>query len=69
GRENGVPLRTTGYPAIVGLAFGCDDAAALQTLLTARMVERGFLLGSGLYVSLAHEERHVDACLAAAAEG
>ena len=32
------------------------------------MLDRGFLVGSGFYPSLVHEDRHVDACLAAACE-
>ena len=67
-RDNNVPLRVSGHPCMVGLAFETDDAGALQTLLTARMVERGFLLASGFNASFAHEDRHVDACLAAAEE-
>ena len=40
--------------------------AALVTLLTVRMLSRGFLAGGGFYPTLAHEPRHVDAYLAAA---
>src|SRR5262249_49397307 len=34
--------------------------------LTVRMLDRGFLAGGAFYPTLAHEERHVDAYLAAA---
>ncbi|MGI9457302.1 MAG: aminotransferase class III-fold pyridoxal phosphate-dependent enzyme, partial [Aeoliella sp.] len=63
--RHGVEIRFGGPAALSSLSFVHQDAAALQTLLTARMLERGFLMGSGFYPSLAHEERHVDGCVAA----
>jgi glutamate-1-semialdehyde 2,1-aminomutase len=63
---HGLPLKVGGYPALTHLGFDHPEAAALLTLLTARMLERGFLTGSGFYPMLAHEERHVAAFLAAA---
>lgn len=66
GQKHGVPTRVGGHPAIGTLGFDHPDAAALGTLLTSRMLERGFLLSGGFYPSLAHEPRHVDTCLAAA---
>ena len=68
GREHVIPVRAAGHPAILGYGFDHPDAAALGTLFTTRMLKRGFLVGSGFYPSLAHEERHVAACLAAARE-
>lgn len=68
GRQHAVPVRISGHPAITTFGFEHPDAAALGTLMTTRMLEKGFLLGSGFYPSLAHENRHVDACLAAANE-
>ena len=61
--EHGVPLSFRGHPALVYASFGHEDAEALQTLWTTRMLERGFLVAAGYYPSLAHEERHVDLCL------
>ena len=66
--SNGLTLVTAGHPAITTMRFQHDDAAALQTLLTTRMLDRGFLLGSGFYPCLAHETWHVDRCLEAASE-
>jgi len=61
-----LPLRITGHPAISSLSFDHADGAALQTLLTVRMLEHGILAGAAFYPSLAHESRHVEAYLAAA---
>jgi len=65
-RRHGVPLHTAGHDCLVKLGFDHPDDPALQTLLTVRMLERGFLACAGFYPSLAHEERHVEAYLAAA---
>jgi glutamate-1-semialdehyde 2,1-aminomutase len=65
GENHGVPARASGHPALLSLAFDHPAAAALGTLYTTRMLERGFLVGGGFYPSLAHHERHVAACLAA----
>lgn len=66
GRTHGVSVRVTGHPAMLTFGFDHPESAALGTLLTTRMLDRGFLVGSGFYPSLAHQERHVEACLAAA---
>lgn len=47
------------------LSFDHEQAAALGTLLTARMLQRGFLTGSGFYPSFAHKEHHITRYLAA----
>jgi hypothetical protein len=49
-------------------SFGFDhpDAAALGTVFTAGMLDRGFLMDGGFWPSMAHEDRHVDRCMAAA---
>jgi glutamate-1-semialdehyde 2,1-aminomutase len=66
GEAHGVPARASGHPALLGLSFDHPEAAALGTLYTTRMLERGFLAGAGFYPCLAHEPRHVEATLAAA---
>jgi glutamate-1-semialdehyde 2,1-aminomutase len=68
GRKHEVAVRLSGHPAITSFGFEHADAAALGTLFTTRMLDQGFLMGSGLYPSLAHQDRHVDACIAAANE-
>ena len=66
GHRHKVPIRVTGHAALLHIGFDHADAAALGTLLTTRMLDRGFLTGSGFYPSLAHTEQHVQAYLAAA---
>lgn len=63
-----VPLVISGHPALTFCSFDHPDAAAMQTFVTARMLERGFLSGSGFYPSLAHKIEHVSGYLAAAME-
>jgi glutamate-1-semialdehyde 2,1-aminomutase len=65
GKKHGVPAIATGHAALLSLSFDHQQAAALGTLVTARILEHGFLLGSGFYPSLAHAPRHVQACLTA----
>lgn len=66
GRRHGVPVKVMGHPSILSLGFDHADAAALGTLVTWRMLDRGFLTGGGFYPSMAHEPRHVEAYLDAA---
>ncbi len=64
--QHNLPLKFGGYPALTSLSFDHPENAALITLLTVRMLRRSFLAGGGFYPTLAHEDRHVDAYLAAA---
>ncbi len=66
--ENGVPLTVKGHPALSTIHFDHPQAAALGTLLTVRMLARGFLAGGAFYASLAHTDEHVDTYLSAAKE-
>jgi glutamate-1-semialdehyde aminotransferase len=66
--QKGVPLTIAGYPAMTYFGFEHAEALALQTLLTVRMLRRGFLAGAAFYPSLAHTAEHVDRYLAAAEE-
>ena len=63
-----VPLKISGHPALSSIAFHHPEALALQTLLTARMLDRKILAGAAFYPCLAHQQRHVAAYLAAADE-
>lgn len=65
GQRHAVPVKVSGHSALLSLSFAHDQAAALGTLLTARMLERGFLTGSGFYPSYAHKPQHVAQYLAA----
>ncbi len=63
--QHRLPLRPTGRPESAVLTIDHPEAAALQTLITVRLLERGFLASSTFNAMLAHEPRHVDAYLAA----
>lgn len=66
GRRYGVPAKASGHPALLQLSFDHEHAAALGTLLTARMLDHGFLTGGGFYPSFAHQEHHITAYRVAA---
>jgi glutamate-1-semialdehyde 2,1-aminomutase len=65
GRKHRLPVTTPGRPELALLAFDHPEAAALTTLMTARMLDRGFLAGAAFNATLAHQPRHVAAYLAA----
>jgi glutamate-1-semialdehyde 2,1-aminomutase len=65
GRRHSLPVRTPGRPELAILAFDHPQSAALTTLMTARMLKRGYLAAGGFNATLAHETRHVSAYLAA----
>ncbi len=64
-RRHGLRVKVSGHPQFSTLSFDHPENLALQTLFTRLMLSRGFLAASGFYPSLAHEDRHVDAYLAA----
>lgn len=66
GREYRVPARAIGHSALLHLSFDHPQAAALGTLFTVRMLDRGFLTGSAFYPCLAHTEEHLTNYFAAA---
>lgn len=68
GSRLGIPVRVGGRPEMVALGFEHPQEAALMTLFTTRMLDRGYLAGGGFNPTLAHQPRHVSACLDAAAE-
>src|SRR4029453_19206711 len=63
-----LPLTGGGRPEVGAFIVEPPEAPPLMTLLTARMLDRGFLAAGYFNPMLAHEERHVDAYLAAADE-
>ena len=60
-----VPFGATGHPALTFYHFDHPEAAALQTLWTVRMLDRGFLVAGGFYPTFAHQETHVEQFLEA----
>jgi glutamate-1-semialdehyde 2,1-aminomutase len=65
GEKHHLPVKITGRPEMTVLSFDHPDGDALLTLMTARMLKRGFLAGGAFDATLAHEPRHVTAYLAA----
>jgi len=68
GEAHGLPMQAHGHAPLLKLGFDHEQAAALGTLLTTRMLERGFLMGGAFYPTLAHTEDHIQRCLDAADE-
>ncbi len=66
GESQSVPARTSGQPALMHMTFDHPDHLALETLFTARMLERGYLAGSIFYPTIAHTDEVIDAFLDAA---
>ena len=65
GATHGVPFGVTGHPAMMSFDFDHPEAAAIQTLWTVRMLDRGFLVSGGFYPMLTHEQEHVERFLEA----
>lgn len=58
--KHGLPLQVAGRPASCSLSFHHPQNAALVTLLTTRMLEKGFLVAASCSLTLAHEMRHIE---------
>ena len=65
GVKHGLPVKTPGRPELAILSFDHPEAAALTTLMTAKMLERGYLAAGGFNAMLTHEPRHVNGYLIA----
>jgi glutamate-1-semialdehyde 2,1-aminomutase len=55
-----LPLAVSGRPASCAMSFAHPHSAALLTLLTTRMLDRGFLAGASCSLTLAHDLYHVE---------
>jgi glutamate-1-semialdehyde 2,1-aminomutase len=60
-------VKVAGRPQGPSFSFDHPDSNALMTLFTTRMLAHGFLASSSFNPTLAHEVRHVEAYLDAAA--
>ena len=65
GARTGLTVVVDGIAPLAHLSFDHRHAAALMTLFTQEMLERGFLAGNAFYASYAHTPEHVDAYVAA----
>jgi len=63
-----LPLKVGGHDVFPAISFASDQALALQTLLTVRLLDRGFLSGAAFYPCFLHQPHHVEKFLSAADE-
>ena len=68
-KKHGINLTVLGPESLVtfSLNYG-KESQAIRTLFTQEMLKRGFLANVSVYVSYAHKEYHVRACLKAVDE-
>lgn len=66
GQQHDLPVKAVGHSVLLHHQFDHPQAAELGTLFTIRMLEHGFLTGSGFYPTLAHQEKHINAYFNAA---
>ncbi|MCZ2146607.1 MAG: aminotransferase class III-fold pyridoxal phosphate-dependent enzyme [Bryobacterales bacterium] len=64
----GIPLTVTGIPALSHFTLNVKEAQPARTLFTQGMLDRGFLATNAFYAMYAHEDRQVEAYLAAVEE-
>jgi glutamate-1-semialdehyde 2,1-aminomutase len=68
-KRHGLNLKVTDFKPLITMKLEYGDRnAALQTLFTQEMLDRGYLAASSVYVSLAHTDEVVDRYLDAADE-
>jgi glutamate-1-semialdehyde 2,1-aminomutase len=60
GRRHGLPVHVGGFPCLAHFRFEHEKADALRTLYTQHMLDRGFLAGTGLCPTLAHNDRVIE---------
>jgi glutamate-1-semialdehyde 2,1-aminomutase len=59
-KRHGLPLAVKGFPCAPSLAFEHEQSNLLKTLYIQTMLERGFLAGGLIYVTLAHTDAMID---------
>jgi glutamate-1-semialdehyde aminotransferase len=68
GEAAGLTVEVSGIPPLSHFGFPAENAAALTTLITQEMLDRGFLASGAFYASYAHEPKHVEAYAQAVGE-
>ncbi|MCH2201646.1 MAG: aminotransferase class III-fold pyridoxal phosphate-dependent enzyme [Fuerstiella sp.] len=68
GQQYDVPAQAASLPAMSALKFDHPQQLMMHTLFTSRMLDHGYLAGSGFFPTLAHTEQHVDGFIDAAGE-
>ncbi len=64
----GFPITVSGIEPLSHFGIDLPDAQAVRTLFTQMMLERGFLATNAYYATFVHDDRLIDAYLAAAGE-
>ena len=52
--KHGLPITTSGLPALTGFSFNSSNALAYKTLITQEMLCKGYLAGTSVYVCTEH---------------
>ena len=60
-QRHGLPLQTSGLPALASFAFPSQDMLKYKTLITQEMLKKGYLATNLLYLSIAHTPEIIDA--------
>ena len=58
--KHGLPIQTSGLPALTGFSFPVRDMLKYKTLITQEMLKRGFLASNLVYVCTEHTPAIVD---------
>lgn len=64
-RRHGLPLVTSGLPALTTFSFDSPRALAYKTLIAQEMLAKGYLASTGVYTCLDHTPEIVDGYFAA----
>ncbi|MFV0482757.1 MAG: aminotransferase class III-fold pyridoxal phosphate-dependent enzyme [Bacteroidales bacterium] len=56
----GIKINTWGIPALAGFSFESQKNLVYKTYITQEMLEKGFLAGNSIYVSIAHTQNIID---------
>ena len=59
-KDYGIKIKHFGIPALAGFSFDSKDNLSYKTLITQEMLKEGMLAANSIYVSIAHEQEHVD---------
>jgi glutamate-1-semialdehyde 2,1-aminomutase len=65
GKKHGLPLTTSGIPAITAFGFKSANALAYKTLITQEMLKKGYLASTLLFVCTEHSPEIIDGYFAA----
>lgn len=59
-KKHNINLHIEGFPAMLHIAFDYEKSQAVRTLYTQEMLKKGILASSGIYVSFAFQDEHVE---------